>query len=461
MPAEGYMTAQVQVPSDAFLKVETHGIEAIPDAERHGRPSELGFLWAGAFVNYASLLTTYYGLGVWDGLFAVLIGTVAGAVILGLLSNTGPKSGQPQIVFTRRIFGNRGAYPGAFLTLFLGVGWFAVDTIIAALAGVQLLQVAGVRPDVAGKFLFPWVLVIAAVSVVVAVYGHRTIKVFETFGALAFAAFSILLFALLAGQMHWTAGATASDADYPGAFVLGVMSCFALVASWYPFASDYSRYLPARSSVRAVTLWPIVGVTLPMLLLGLFGLLLPTIDPKLASDSGVLAVITRHAPAAVAVPFFAFVILGEIWANYLDVYTAGLVIQTLGIRLERWQTALAAGILGAAIATVAVVIWDFHLFYEDFLILTYLWAPAWAAVVLLSVFVFGKGNPRPAVLAWVIGTGVSLVFVNYPNLFSTAFPGAHFPNQPLIDALHGADVSGIASILIAAGSYIGLRKVMA
>src|SRR3984893_10876662 len=139
MPAEGYMTAQVQVPSDAFLKVETHGIEAIPDAERHGRPSELGFLWAGAFVNYASLLTTYYGLGVWDGLIAVLIGTLAGAVLLGLLSNTGPKSGQPQIVFTRRIFGTRGAFPGSMLTLFSGVCWFAVDTVIAALAGVQLL----------------------------------------------------------------------------------------------------------------------------------------------------------------------------------------------------------------------------------------------------------------------------------------------------------------------------------
>jgi NCS1 family nucleobase:cation symporter-1 len=261
--------------------------------------------------------------------------------------------------------------------------------------------------------------------------------------------------------MHWTAGATASGADYPGAFVLGVMSCFALVASWYPFASDYSRYLPASSSVRAVTWWPIVGVTLPMLLLGLFGLLLPTIDPKLAADSGVLAVITQHAPAAVAVPFFAFVILGEIWANYLDVYTAGLVTQTLGIRLKRWQTALAAGILGAAIATVAVVIWDFHLFYQDFLILTYLWAPAWAAVVLLTFFVFGQGKARPAVLAWVIGTAVSLVFVNYPILFSTAFPGAHFPNQPLIDALHGADISGIASVVVAAGSYLGLRRVMA
>src|SRR5881275_2870009 len=260
--------------ADAFGKVETHGIEAIPAAERHGAPRELAFLWAGAFVNYASLftaslLTTYYGLGVSDGLAATVAGTLAAAIILGLLSNTGPRSGQPQIVFTRRIFGNRGAYPGAVLTLFLGVGWFAVDTVIAALAGVQLLQVAGLRPDAAGKFLFPWVLVIAAVSVVVAVYGHRTIKVFETFGAVAFAAFSLLLFALLSGQMHWTAGATAAGADYPGAVVLGAMSCFALVASWYPFASDYSRYLPASSSVRAVTLWPVVGVTLPMILLGL------------------------------------------------------------------------------------------------------------------------------------------------------------------------------------------------
>src|SRR3989449_7575728 len=445
------MTAGVdELASDALFKVETHGIDAIPEAERHGRPAELGFLWAGAFVNYASLLTaslltTYYGLGVWDGLFAVLIGTLAGAVILGLLSNTGPKSGQPQIVFTRRIFGNRGAYPGAVLTLFLGVGWFAVDTVIAALAGVQLLRVAGIHPDVAGKFLFPWVLVIAAASVAVAVYGHRTIKVFETFGAVAFAAISLLLFALLAGQMHWSAGATAAGNDYLGAFVLGVMSCFALVASWYPFASDYSRYLPANSSIRAVTSWPIVGVTLPMLLLGLVGLLLPTIDPKLASDSGVLAVITRHAPAAVAVPFFAFVILGEIWANYLDVYTAGLVTQTLGIRLKRWQTALGAGILGAAIAAVAVTLTDFHTAFQQFLLLTYLWAPAWAAIVLLAFYAHGERHPVPALLAWALGTAVSFLFVNYANIY----PGMHAFNDGLVvGALHGADLSGLVSMLV-------------
>src|SRR5438105_2466389 len=85
-----------QAEADAFGKVETHGIETILAPERHGKPRELAFLWGGAFVNYASLftaslLTTYYGLGVWDGLAATAIGTIAAAAILGLLSNTGPR----------------------------------------------------------------------------------------------------------------------------------------------------------------------------------------------------------------------------------------------------------------------------------------------------------------------------------------------------------------------------------
>src|SRR5256884_3248007 len=179
--------------ADAFGRVESRGIDAIPDSERHGAPRELAFLWAGAFVNYASLftaslLTTYYGLGVWDGFVATLLGTIAAAVILGLLSNTGPRSGSPQIIFTRGIFGLRGSYLGAALTLFLAVGWFAVDCVIAAQAGAQLF--GGVNR----WMTFGLVLVIAAVSVAVAVYGHQTIKVFETYGAITFAALSVALF---------------------------------------------------------------------------------------------------------------------------------------------------------------------------------------------------------------------------------------------------------------------------
>ena len=444
--------------TDVFGKVETHGIDSIPAAERHGAPRELAFLWAGAFVNYASLftaslLTTYYGLGVWDGFIATAIGTVCAAVILGLLSNTGPRSGLPQIVFTRRIFGLRGSYVGAALTLFLAVGWFAVDCVIAAQAGTQLLGIAN------SGVTFALVLLVAAISVVVAVFGHQTIKVLEAYGAVTFAILSAALFLFLAPQFHWAQTATVAGPDYAGAFVLGLMTCFALVASWYPFASDYSRYLPASSPMRGVTLWPVVGVTAPMLLLGLFGLLLPTIDLKLASEQGVLAVISAHAPAWLAVPFFVFIVAGEVWANYLDVYTAGLVTLAMGINLRRWQTALGCGILGTALATYAVLVSDFHLAYEDFLILTYLWAPAWAAVVLLSFFVFeGKARPRLAVMAWLVGTVVSLVFVNYSNLFGNVVAGASFFNAGLISGLHGADLSGLISAAVAGIVYWIARR---
>src|SRR5437879_5404483 len=446
--------------ADAFGKVEAHGIEAIPAGERHGAPRELAFLWAGAFVNYASLftaslLTTYYGLGVWDGLVATALGTVAAALVLGLLSNTGPRSGLPQIAFTRRIFGVRGSYVGAALTLFLAIGWFAVDCVIAAQAGAQLFGGGNAATT------FGLVLLIAAISVAVAIFGHQTIKVLETYGAVTFALLSAALFLFLAPQFRWTQAATASGSDYAGALVLGFMTCFALVASWYPFASDYSRYLPASSSTRSVTLWPVAGVAVPMILLGLFGLLLPTIDAKLASSQGVLAVISTHAPAWVAIPFFVFVVVGEIWANYLDVYTAGLVTLAMGIRLRRWQTALGCGILGTVLAAYAVLVSDFHLAYEDFLILTYLWAPAWAAVVLLSFFVFeGNGRPALALLAWIAGTASSLVFVNYVNLFGNLAPIPSFFNDGLIANLHGADLSGLISAGVAAAVYwLGRRAV--
>jgi nucleobase:cation symporter-1, NCS1 family len=462
MPAEGNDMSDVLAPSvdsDAFGKIESNGIEPISAAERHGAPRELAFLWAGAFVNYASLftaslLTTYYGLGVWDGLAATAIGTMAAALILGLLSNTGPRTGQPQIVFTRGIFGLRGSYVGAALTLFLAVGWFAVDCVIAAQAGAQLFGAGGNRP-----LTFALVLLIAAVSVGVAVYGHQTIKVLETYGAVVFAVLSIALFGFLAPQFDWGHGPSAPVADYPGAFVLGLMTCFALVASWYPFASDYSRYLPASSRSRAVTGWPMLGVALPMILLGLFGLLLPTIDLKLAGAQGPLAVISVHAPAWVALPFFVFVVVGEIWANYLDVYTAGLVTLAMGIRLPRWQTALGCGLLGAALAAYAVLVTDFHVAYQDFLVLTYLWAPAWAAVVLLSFFVFeGRvRRPRLALVAWLAGTATSLLFVNYESLFGNLTTAAFF-NHGLVASLHGADLSGLVSVAVAAAVYWGARR---
>ena len=83
--------------------------------------------------------------------------------------------------------------------------------------------------------------------------------------------------------------------------------------------------------------------------------------------------------------------------------------------------------------------------------------PFSCAIVLLGFFVVRRqGLVWPALTAWLAGTLLSLLFVNYPNIY----PGVHAFNQPLIDLLRGADLSGLVSVAVAAGTYAGLVRVV-
>jgi len=79
--------------------------------------------------------------------------------------------------------------------------------------------------------------------------------------------------------------------------------------------------------------------------------------------------------------------------------------------------------------------------------------------VLLSFFIFeGKSRPALAVVAWLAGTATSLLFVNYVNLFGNLVARPSFFNDGLITALHGADVSGLVSVGVAAIVYWAGRR---
>src|SRR2546428_6101257 len=139
-----------KAPTDEFLKVETHGIEPIPSSERKGSPPDVAWLWVAAFANFVSLITggllITFGLGVGEAVVAVATGSALAAILHGLLSVAGPRYGTTQVVAARHAFGVRGAYGGAFFTVFLAVGWFAVDCVIAALALRPLGRLAGFSP---------------------------------------------------------------------------------------------------------------------------------------------------------------------------------------------------------------------------------------------------------------------------------------------------------------------------
>ncbi|MGZ4130648.1 MAG: cytosine permease, partial [Actinomycetota bacterium] len=69
-----------QPESDRVWSIETHGIDPIPDADRHGEPRELFWIWAAANiailgVAYGGFLVTWYGLYLWQGIVVALVGT--------------------------------------------------------------------------------------------------------------------------------------------------------------------------------------------------------------------------------------------------------------------------------------------------------------------------------------------------------------------------------------------------
>jgi NCS1 family nucleobase:cation symporter-1 len=478
------------VEADDFLKVERHGMEPIPEADRHGTARELALVWAGAMANYLSLLTGALAigaplvlglsqgqLGLLDSAIAIAVGALLAALLHGPVSATGARTGTPQMVFARAVFGHRGSYLGALFTWLMAIGWFAVDCVIGGWAVVQLASLIGIpkTPQVA---LAAISLVLIA-SVIVAVYGHQTVHVFEKYGALVFMAFCMLLFIMLFPRINWSLPTTVQGAPRFAAIVTGGGFIYALIASWIPFASDYSRYLPSRIPSRRIAWWAGLGIGLPTALLGILGVALATINP---SNPDLMSVITSAAPRWLVVPFLLFVVLGEIWANYFDVYSAGLVALAMDIPLRRWWSALLCGIVGAIgvfwiglfshfnqAQTYTELVNRFLNVYIDFLLLTYLWVPAWAAVLLVDFFLLRRGRYAAAeltrgrqgrywyrggvawraLLSWLIGFVVTIPFIG-----SATLPWMSQPWQgPLAHLLGGMDISGIVGAIVSAILY--------
>jgi NCS1 family nucleobase:cation symporter-1 len=447
------------VEADAFLRVEQHALDPIPATDRHGAASGLFLLWGASQANYSSILTGslllgLIGLGVVESMVAIVVGAVLAGLVLGLLSVVGPRTGQTQVVASRATFGRQGAGLGAFLTLFLAIGWFAVDSVIATNAALELAGHANAAGVVKGLVL----LGVVVLSMLVAIYGHQTLSVFERFGAILFVAFAVLMFAVLLPKMHLHLGATVSGGAHVGAWILGASITFALIASWYGFASDYSRYLPARVNARAVTLFAGGGIALTTALLGILGVLLLSISSDRNAD--VLKVVKDSLPGVLSVPFLLYVVIGMVWGNYFDVYTAGLSTLAMGVKLPRWGAAALCGVVGGALAYWALFTSSFFTDYENFLLLTYVWAPAWAAVVLVDFFLLRNGRSAaagmrhalairwPALIAWALGTGAAMLFVS-SSLWTSPL-STHL--------LKGGDLSGVAGFAVGGIAYYALMR---
>lgn len=409
--------------------VEPGGSGVIPLDERHGKPRNLFTTWMSPNLEFATVFVgmiavLFFGLNVWQGILAVVLGSLLGSVSHGILGARGPLFGVPQMVISRIPFGWRGnIVPSALNTVLAALGWFAVNSVTATFALNTLLGVPLVLS----------LIIVVAAQIAVAFFGHNLIHAFHK------TVFPFLVVAFVLGAIfilpNVDLAANASGGSI-GGFLIAMGAAFGYASGWNPFASDYTRYLKPTESKRSIALWSGGGLFVSCATLMSLGVLSATIiAPEGASPTDAF---TAPMPGLVAALVLLAIIVGSISANSLNVYSATMSFLSLPIKISsNARRAIAAVVFGLAGGVVAYFgLQDIHS-YENFLLVIAYWVAAWLGVVLtdqylrrnntVDGFLFDKAhNPIAGIVAFLVSLIVSVwLFSNqalYVGIIPTQFP---------------------------------------
>ena len=370
--------------------VETNGIDIITEAERTAKPSDLFWPWFAANVSVfgMSYAAFVYGFGVsfWQGVLVAVIGIPLSFLLCGIIAIAGKRGSVPTMVLSRAAFGVQGQKVPGVVSWLLSIGWETFLSIMAVLATATVFDKLGWGGGTSTKLIAT--VVTAGLIVAASVAGYHTIMRMQSVLTWITGAITILYVALTVGQIDWTAVA-AIPAGSPQA-VIGaltmVMTGFGL--GWINIAADWSRYQRRDASNGAIVFWNTFGGAVAPVLLVTFGLLLAGSNPDLtagiaADPIGTLATVL---PIWVLVPFLITAVLALVSGAVLGIYSSGLTLLSLGVKIPRPAAAGIDGVL-LTLGTIWVVFFseDFLGPFQSFLITLGVPMAAWAGILIADI----------------------------------------------------------------------------
>jgi NCS1 family nucleobase:cation symporter-1 len=450
--------AQNNSGSAKATSIETNDIAPIPAGERHGKAWHLFTVWSSPNLEFATIfigaLAVFAGLNVWQAILAVTLGNAIAAVTHGWFSSWGPRHGVPQMVISRSAFGLRGnILPAATSTLVAGIGWFAVNTTSGAFALTSLTNL-----PVAAS-----VTIIILVQVIAAFIGHNFIQKFERYAFFYLVVVFAIVAVIIISQGKYDVNPTA---DFKwGAFSVGVALAYGYTQGWTAFAADFTRYLPANTSPRAVGLAAGLGnFTATTLLMsvgaiawsGVVGEGLPT------------SVFAAALPSWLAVLTLLGIAVGSVSANVLNIYSGTMSFIAAGVKLgfktRRAIMVVIAGVLGGGISYFAVED-NFRFIFELFLLTVGYWLAPWVSILVVDRLL-RKGQDIDKLItegAKHRSIGGPIAFVIATVVSVSLFAKAEMPTVQFYGALTGpgpenGDWTAAVGFVLAAAIYYVIYK---
>jgi NCS1 family nucleobase:cation symporter-1 len=386
-------------PAEKRSIVEPGGIEAIPLDRRHGSPWQLLATWTAPNLEFATvyvgiIAVAFFGLGFWPAMGALVIGNLLGSISQGILSSWGPRDGVAQMVLGRTAFGTRGnILPAALNTVMAGLGWFATNSVSGAFALTSLTAIP----------IWLSLLIIVIVQVAVAFIGHDLVQGFERYASVVLGVIFLLatIYAIASGHLAGGAhgGPGGMTAGF-GGFTVAVAAAFGYAAGWNPYATDYARYLPARTSPVKTGVAAFLGDFVSCTVLMAAGAAAATVVDFGSGTPTDLFASTSVMPLIIGKLTLLAICVGAIAANALNIYSGAMSFLAAGVRipftLRRAIVAVGFGVIGFFIALAASA--DPKGTYENFLLVIAYWIAPWLGVVLADRYM-RRGTRIAAFLA--------------------------------------------------------------
>ena len=371
--------------STGGLAIEQYGIDVIAEADRKGEPRNLFWPWFAANVSvlaisYGSFIVGF-GVSFWQATIAAVVGIVLSFALCGVVALAGKRGSAPTMVLSRAAFGVTGNALPTFLSWVLLVGWETVLVSLSSLATATVFQELGWGGGDTTKvigFLVTAVLVVGA-----GILGFDVIMRLQAIITVATIVLTIGFIALTLDEVSWDKVSGASSGSTQ-AFI----GALALVATgfgvgWANTAADYSRYLPRSSSSRGVFGWTTFGGAAAPVVLTIFGIMLALSSSKLSDKIAIdpIGALTTLLPTWYLVPFAIVAVLGLVGGAVLDIYSSGLALLTLGVKVRRPVAAAIDGVIMIFGAIYVVFVADNFIGpFQGFLITVGVPIAAWAGV---------------------------------------------------------------------------------
>ncbi len=370
--------------------VETTGIEIIAESERTARPRDLFWPWFAANVSVFGISYAAFVLGFGISFVQAVVVTVLGVVIsfalCGVIALAGKRGSAPTMVLSRAAFGVTGQKVPGVISWLTSIGWETFLAILATLATATIFERLGWGGGTGTKVVAA--VVVAGLVVAASVAGYHVIMRMQSVLTWVTGAITVLYVVMTVQHVDWgavTSLPSGSIGAMTGALVM-VMTGFGL--GWINIAADWSRYQRRDASGAAIVGWNTLGGAIAPALLVCYGLALAGSDEAVLTGIGgdPIGTLATLLPTWVLVPFLVAAVLALVSGAVLGIYSSGLTLLSLGVRIPRPAAAAVDGVI-LTIGTfyVVFVAESFINPFQSFLITLGVPLASWAGIMIADI----------------------------------------------------------------------------